>query len=243
MRFTSETSSEGVLEQLFLLGDIPGVLWTPRGADGTRPLIAMGHGGGQSKKAPDIVDRARRFVAERGFAVVAVDAPSHGDRPEHEEFTRIATEYEARLDTGEGLVPLIAAFQSLVVRQIVPEWQTVLNEVQKLSHVGIGPVGYWGVSLGCVLGVPLIAAESRIRAAVLGLAGAEVSTETAARITVPVEFLVQWDDERVPRTQSLALFDAFASTEKTLHANPGKHGEIPAFEIDSTLRFFARHLG
>jgi hypothetical protein len=30
---------------------------------------------------------------------------------------------------------------------------------------------------------------------------------------------------------------------KTLHANPGKHGEIPAFEMDSTLRFFARHLG
>ncbi|CAL9371587.1 hypothetical protein SUDANB151_00858 [Streptomyces sp. enrichment culture] len=65
----------------------------------------------------------------------------------------------------------------------------------------------------------------------------------AARITVPVEFLVQWDDERVPRVQSLALFDALASAEKTLHANPGKHGEIPAFELESTLRFFARHLG
>ena len=57
------------------------------------------------------------------------------------------------------------------------------------------------------------------------------------------EFLVQWDDERVPRAQSLALFDALASAEKTLHANPGKHGEIPAFELDSTLRFFVRHLG
>ena len=77
----------------------------------------------------------------------------------------------------------------------------------------------------------------------LGLVGAEVSAETATRITVPVECLVQWDDERVPRTQSLALFDALASAEKTLHANPGKHGEVPAFEIDSTLRFFARHLG
>ena len=54
---------------------------------------------------------------------------------------------------------------------------------------------------------------------------------------------MQWDDERVPRAQSLALFDVFASTEKTLHAIPGKHGEIPAFELDSTLRFFARHLG
>jgi len=70
-----------------------------------------------------------------------------------------------------------------------------------------------------------------------------VSAEAAARITAPVEFLVQWDDERVPRTQSLALFDALASAEKTLHANPGNHGEVTAFEMDSTLRFFARHLG
>ena len=54
---------------------------------------------------------------------------------------------------------------------------------------------------------------------------------------------VLWDDERVPQAQSLALFDALASAEKTLHANPGKHGEVPAFELDSTLRFFARHLG
>ena len=79
--------------------------------------------------------------------------------------------------------------------------------------------------------------------AVLGLSGALAVAEAAARITIPVEFLVQWDDERVPRAQSLALFDAFASAEKTLHANPGKHMEVPRFEVDSTLRFFARHLG
>jgi dienelactone hydrolase len=216
MRFTSQASSDGVFEQLFLLGDIPGVLWTPEGADGTRPLIVMGHGGGQHKKAPSIVDRARRFVAECGFAVVAVDAPSHGDRPEHEEFTRIATEHQARFDAGEELASLIASFQALVARQIVPEWQAVLDAVQKLSHVGPGPVGYWGVSLGCGIGVPFVAAEPRVRAAVLGLGGAEASAETAARITVPVEFLVQWDDERVPRTQSLTLFDALASSRRAL---------------------------
>ena len=54
---------------------------------------------------------------------------------------------------------------------------------------------------------------------------------------------MQWDDERVPRAQCLALFDALASAEKTLHANSGKHGEVPAFETDSTQRFFDRHLG
>ncbi|MGX1549507.1 dienelactone hydrolase family protein [Streptomyces adustus] len=243
MRFTSETSSDGVCEQLFTLGDIPGVLWTPEGAAGTRPLILMGHGGGQHKKALDILGRAHRFVAECGFAVVAVDVPGHGDRPTDEEYNRIAAENQARVEAGEELAPLIAGFQALVARQTVPEWQAILDAVQDLEYVGAGPVGYWGVSLGCGLGVPFVAAEPRVRAAVLGLGGALASAADAARITVPVEFLVQWDDERVPRAQSLTLFDSLASAEKTLHANPGKHGEIPAFELDSTLRFFTRHLG
>jgi dienelactone hydrolase len=203
----------------------------------------IGHGGGLHRNAPGIADLARRLVVEWDFAVVAVDAPSHGDRPDHEEFTRIATEYEVRLAAGEDLAALVADFQALVVREVVPEWRAVLDAVQKLSQVGPGPVGYWGLSLGCVIGVPFVAAEPRVRAAVLGLAGAEVSAEAAAQITVPVQFLMQWDDQRVPRGQSLALFDGLVSAEKTLHANPGTHGEIPAFEIDGTLRFLARHLG
>ncbi|MDA5147570.1 alpha/beta hydrolase [Streptomyces sp. AD681] len=243
MRFISDTSSDGVREQLFTLGDIPGVLWTPEGAVATRPLVLMGHGGGQHKKAPDVLTHARSFVTECGFAVVTVDVPAHGDRPKVEEYDRIATENQARVEAGEELAPLIAGFQALVARQTVPEWRAVLDAVQQLEHVGAGPVGYWGISPGCGLGVPFVAAEPRVRAAVLGLGGVLASAETATRITVPVKFLVQWDDERVPRVQNLALFDALASAEKTMHANPGKHGESPAFELESTLTFFARHLG
>ena len=225
MHFICETSSGGVREQLFTHGEIPGVLWTPEGAAGTCPLILMGHGGGQHKKAPGLVTLARRFVAECGFAAMAADVPGHGDRPEDEQYSRIAAENQARVEAGEELAPLIAGFQALVARQTVPEWRTVLDAVRQLGDAGAGPVGYWGVSLGCGLGVPFVAAEPRVRAAVLGLGGALASAEAAARITIPVEFLVQWDDERVPRTQSLALFDALASAEKTLHANPGQaHG-------------------
>ncbi|MEU1529743.1 dienelactone hydrolase family protein [Streptomyces fagopyri] len=242
MRFTSRTSFDGVLEQLFTLDEIPGVLWTPEGAVGTRPLVLMGHGGGQHKKAPDLLALARRIVAECGFAAVAVDVPGHGDRPVDEEYDRIATGNQARVAAGEELAPLIAGFQALVARRTVPEWRAVLDAVQRLEHVGPGPVGYWGVSLGCGLGVPFVAAEPRVRAAVLGLGGASASAEDAARVTVPVQFLAQWDDERVSRAQSLALFDALASAEKTLHANVGRHGEVPAFELDDTLGFFARHL-
>ena len=74
------------------------------------------------------------------------------------------------------------------------------------------------------------------------LAGLARGAEAAARVTVPVEFLLQWDDELIPRESGLALFDAFASREKSLHANPGRHGDVPMFEVESSLRFFGRHL-
>ncbi len=247
MLLTSRTSSDGVTEQLFSLpftfGEIPGVLWTPDGAAGPRPLILMGHGGGQHKKAPGIVARARRFAAECGFAVVAVDAPAHGDRPSAAEHDRIIAELRTRARNGGDLVPVLTEFHALLAGQAVPEWRAVLDAVGDLDHVGVGPVGYWGMSMGCGLGIPFIADEPRIRAAVLGLLGSADMAEAAARITVPVEFLVQCNDETVPRATSLALFDLFASTEKTLHANPGRHGEIPRFELGSAVRFFTRHLG
>ncbi|WP_430379765.1 dienelactone hydrolase family protein [Streptomyces sp. B1-3] len=243
MRFHSRTSSAGVVEQPFTLGEVPGVLWTPEGARGTRPLILMGHGGGQHKKAPGILARARRFAAEGGFAVAAIDVPNHGERPTAPEFDRLAADYRARVRAGEDTASLDTALYTLVVEQTVADWQAVLTAVQHLDHVGGGQVGYWGMSLGCALGMPFVAAEPRVRAAVLGLQGSPVLTEAAARILVPVQFLLQWDDELMPRAQSLALYDAIGSTEKTLHANPGRHGDLPQFELDDTLRFFARHLG
>lgn len=241
MRFISQTSSDGVIEQSFVLDEIPGVLWSAEDACGDRPLILLGHGGGQHKTAPTTVSRARRFAAE-GFAVVAIDAPNHGDRPQDEEFGRIAARMRAGMAAGENPGALVAAMHSYLAGQAVADWQTVLTEVQRLDRVGVGPVGYCGMSMGCGLGIPLIAAEPRIRAAVLGLLGVHGLAEDAGRITVPVQFLLQWDDQMVPRDQSLALFDALASPEKTLHANPGKHGDVPSFEVDGSLRFFARHL-
>jgi hypothetical protein len=72
--------------------------------------------------------------------------------------------------------------------------------------------------------------------------GDEASQAIATRVTIPVQIVLQWDDELVPRLSGLALFDAFASSEKTLHANSGRHAEVPRFEIESAERFFTRHL-
>ncbi|MEU1882968.1 alpha/beta hydrolase [Streptosporangium sp. NPDC020072] len=241
MRFTSQTSSDGVTEQFFTLDEIPGVLWTPDDTPGTRPLILLGHGGGQHKTAPAIVSQARRYAAE-GFAVVAIDAPNHGDRPKDEEFGRVVAEMRAGMASGENPGVAVAGMHGHLTGRSVADWRAVLTEVQRLDRVGVGPVGYCGMSMGCGLGIPLVAAEPRIRAAVLGLLGVYGLAEEAARVTVPVRFLMQWDDRLVPRDQGLALFDALASPQKTLHVNPGAHGDVPSFEVDSALRFLTRHL-
>jgi len=243
MRFTSKTSRNGVNEQLFILGEIPGVLWTPEGAAGTRPLILLGHGGGQHKLAPAIVAGAVRLVTERGYAVAAADAPNHGDRPKDEKFLRLVAETRARVAAGDDAASAFDPVHTLLAEQSVPEWQSVVTELQDLDYVNTGPVGYRGMSLGCGLGMPFVAAEPRVRAAVLGLFGSPSLVQTASRIAVPVQFLVQWDDELVPRAASLAVFDALASPDKTLHANAGLHADVPEFEVDSSLEFFARHLG
>ncbi|MEV4569958.1 alpha/beta hydrolase [Nonomuraea sp. NPDC049419] len=243
MRITSDTVTDGIREQPFTIGEIPGVLWTPAGASGPRPLVLIGHGGGQHKKGWEVVSRAFPYVTTCGFAVAAIDAPGTGDRPEHPEIRRLVAQIQEREAAGLPFGPAWPALNETVAAQLIPDWRTTLDALQKLDHVGDRhPVGYYGLSAAGEMGIRLVAAEPRITAAVLGLIGSEWLIDTAARITIPVEFVLQWDDEGQPRDSVMRLFEALGSAEKTLHANPGGHFRVPSFEIDSSIRFFTRHL-
>jgi fermentation-respiration switch protein FrsA (DUF1100 family) len=243
MHFIAETTADGVSERLFTLGDVTGVLWTPADAPGPRPLILLGHGGGQHKLAPGMVARGRRYAANCGFAAVSIDAPGHGDRPRTEQDERFVTRLRELMAAGQPVGPYIAGHNAELAAQAVPEWRSVLDALPGDARpADDGPVGYWGVSLGTAIGLPLVAADPRIGAAVFGCLGGETLTEAAAQVTVPVEFLLQWDDTLVPRESGLALFDALASPQKSLHANSGDHMAVPRFELDSAERFFLRHL-
>jgi len=242
MRFSAESTSDGVTMRLFTAGDAPGVLWAAEGAAGPRPLVLLGHGGSGHKTAPPLPERARRYVTRCGFAVAAIDAPGWGGRPVPAAYEPFNAEIEELSAAGRPLGDVYSRRGVVAAALAVPEWQAVIDALAGLDWIGPGPVGYWGVSLGTALGLPLVAAEPRISAAVLGLMGVTTLADDAARLTVPVEFHLQWDDEIVPRDEGLALFGAIGSAEKTLHANPGGHLDVPAFEVDSSERFFARHL-
>jgi len=242
MRFNSGTSSDGVVERPFILDGIPGVLWSPDPLAAPAPLVLMGHPGGLDKKAQGLVARARHLVTTYGFHAAAIDAPGHGDRPRSADDARWVAEMMRARAAGEPLGPVVAAFNASLAERAVPEWRAVLDALQELPEVGAA-VGYTGMTLATEIGIRLVAAEPRIRAAVLGGAFASDGLLEAARgVTAPVQFLLSWDDPEIDRESGLALFDAFGSAEKTLHAVPGPHQRVPWFEAEDGARFLARHL-
>jgi hypothetical protein len=245
MQFTSETSSNGVSERNFILDEITGVLWSPTSGTVGSPLLLAGHSGGMHKKAPGLVASALHSVTTYGFTVAAIDAPGHGDRPRNRQDQRSAEAiYQARA-AGEPIAPIVIDYSMSLAQRAVPEWQATLDALQALPEIGVdAPIGYAGVTLGVVTGLMLTAAESRIAAVSFGgVFVHDALIDAARKITVPVEYQIPWDEEEFDRTSAVALFDAFASKEKTLHAHSGRHYAVAQYERDSSARFFARHLG
>jgi hypothetical protein len=239
MQFTSaQRLDDGVLERDFTVGEIPGVLWTSGSAGA--PLILSGHNGGLHKREARLVARARHFAAEYGFAVAAIDAPGHGDRPRSAADEQVRADLRRAIRAGEPVDDFVDALIVPLVEQAVPEWRTTLDALFALPEVG-GPVGYSGMT---AVGIRLAAVELRISAALFFAGGfvPESVRAEAGRVTIPLQLLMQWDDEGNDRQPALDLFDAFASEEKTLHANLGGHAGTPWFEVDDGARFFARHL-
>jgi len=253
MKFLDEVSEQGVTERRFELEvgaeRIPGIVWHPTGAKGPRPLLLQGHGGTQHKRVQNILSLARRMVRHHGYAVAAIDAPSHGDR-------MTAQEAEAQRERRRaGGVPRLDALSAEQRKQMaersqkaVGEWKATLDALQRVDYIGDQhPVGYWGVSMGTAIGVPFVAAEPRIKCAILGLLGtrpgADELVQAAQRIEIPLLFMFQLHDELMTPAAGLALFDAFGSKLKSMHINPGPHIGIPDFERDYFETFYVRHLG
>jgi dienelactone hydrolase len=253
MDVVSSVAEKGVVEERFDLkveGEVvPGIRWRPEAASGPTPTILIGHGGTQHKRAPNVLGLARRFVRHLGVTVLALDAPGHGDRvtdpaAAEEARQRLASRIESRAGTMDLSADEAQAF---VARSLggVQEWKALVDDVEAGGGHD-GRLGYWGVSMGTAIGLPFVAAEPRVNAAVLGLAGMGIggnAFETAARsLAIPILFLFQRDDELMTLESGLALFDAIGSTEKTMHINPGGHVAMPLFERDAAEAFFRRHL-
>jgi dienelactone hydrolase len=174
------------------------------------------------------------------MAVCAIDGPVHGDRRGDGE-AGVALqflEFAQRWANDPGLTD-----------EMVDDWRETLDALTSSGELADDVrVGYWGLSMGTILGLPYVAADSRVSAAVLGLAGVAGPTgarleSDAAKVVVPTMFLAQWDDELFARDRVLALFSAIAASDKQLIATPGAHAAVTSESFRRSAEFLADRLG
>ncbi|MEX2032334.1 MAG: alpha/beta hydrolase [Dehalococcoidia bacterium] len=198
---------------------ITGVMWSPPQIPAGSPLVLIGHGGGAHKQGATVVPNGRGFVLEHGITAVCIDAPGHGERG-------------GALGRTPEYYALWADAQQMT-DHATSDWRRVLTALLETGSFDPDRVGWSGMSMGSMVGVPYVAAEPRIRAAALGLCG--TSGDTPGRGTIgqvlihaaPLIFMLQWDDERFMREGAFHLFEMLGSRDKRLVAHLGAHGEMP----------------
>lgn len=315
---------------------VTGALWSPTDAT-TVPssLVLFGHGASGDRYQAPICHLAHRLADEAACSSLAIDGPVHGLR---------------QVGVGGRQAFAEEMKRATFVDDMVADWHAALAATRR--EVDVGRLGYLGLSMGSMFGIPLLASLAEVEVAVLGLLGttwagrrwrsasaedvenpkplrgrvsvdvlwpgasagdmeklvttpleryfqaipkagaiwglasankafvevefeqdADVSAAVdrtkqaigqirsfpaeieappafaervlgdAAKITCPVLYLMQLEDELFSRAGYIALFDALASTDKRLHANPGLHPQVPAEEVDFAFGFLHRHLG
>lgn len=152
------------------------VTFTLPSATGPRPLLLFGHGLGGNRHN---LDGADAIAEELGIVVVAMDALRHGDHPtaaaiSETAFLGLDVSDEAPLDT----LALKSNFN-----------QTSLDRLQLVELLKANPdidgdgspdidvdhIGYWGISLGGLLGPGTLAISDDIEIAILSVGGGKLT--------------------------------------------------------------------
>lgn len=213
---------------------VPTVVFTPAGP--LQGLILACHGGSGHKESTAILAIAEE-LNKAGYVVVAIDGPVHGERRQ-----------DGNLDSAVAIASFRQAWKEGIGRfEIAEDYINTLDFVLQVPEFAKLPVGYIGVSMGTAYGLPLLARERRIAAAVLGLWGSnyvasEHLLDVAKELQCPVWFTQQWHDQAFDRPGTHALFDAIGSEDKRLVAYPGPHLELQGERLSDAILFLKTKL-
>lgn len=216
--------------------DVTGAVWLPpQLAAPELPMIVFGHGASGDRYQNPIPQLAQRFVNELGCPALSLDGPVHGLR---------------RVEPGGRAALAVERQREGSTAEFLEEWHFAIDLAFDHERIGRRRLAYFGLSMGSGFGMPMIAERDDVLVSTIGLVGVTGPfedlrsrlLEAAAKITHPVLFLMQLEDELFPRDGYFELFDALASDNKRLHANPGLHPHVPQEEILFTFQFMKDHI-
>ncbi len=213
---TTENNANGLRQIHFNLKigpeNIPGLLQLPEG-EGPFPLVFVQHPGLSSKDELYISGTAKTWAKKYSWACVALDAPGHGERAIENPLAALNDEYKAKVLSEQFSVEVTAT----------------INILAKEYPINLKEIGYWGFSLGALLGVQACALDQRFKAIVLAAAGVSPLTGKFTEDvhkglhTTAVLLLAKTDDEIISRSSTKILFENIQCRRKELRWLPGGH--------------------
>ena len=212
---------------------VPGLLWLPADPDASNlSLVLAGHGGFTHKASEGTLRLAKNLVGQGAYAVVALDAPLHGERrPSH-----LENHWQAWIEYWRSTGAVAFADQLCFV----------IDQMQKHPKINKGKVGYWGLSLATQYGLALLSRETRICVAVLGLFGLHDESgklaEYAEAVGCDVYFIAQQADQFHTEEQTGALYNRLGTSQKQKRSSPGDHFEVPNEVFDDAIAFLKQRL-
>jgi len=232
-----DASADGCLD--FIVHDangaIPVSFWKARDCwAGLPPVVLVQHGGPFHKRHERTDWLAQAVVERTGAAVLLIDGPIHG----------------LRRQDAPGVEAMLAKFEQHWrehpgIETMVADWRCALDVVIGRGWVDPEHAAWLGTSMGTAYGIPLCAAESRIKAAALGMWGIDWGQEdrlldAARSMETPALFQIKSGDEIFSTGGQRALFDALGSADKCLRTYPGGHSLTAPGQLDDLLGFVTR---
>jgi dienelactone hydrolase len=219
---------------------VPFCLWVPQQPNTAStkkfPLVLVGHGGSGHKKSQLVLDIAQILVGQHQIAVAAIDGPVHGERREvFNDGPIVRQEFRDLWQSGNS------------VDTMLEDWQASIDHLLKQPNIDPNRIAWYGISMGTAYGMPLVAADTRIKASALGMWGTcrtpnERLIQDAKKIFTPVLFQTKQDDEIFTKEGQQHLYDLIASAQKEFRSYPGGHTDPKTNQLDDIVEFLISQL-
>jgi cephalosporin-C deacetylase-like acetyl esterase len=138
---------------------VPALLFVPRQAKTPMPVVVLQHGLG-GKKEDMLTDVMKAALVKLGYAGFAIDAALHGERKA----------------AGQAVSTAFFSADKAPIYQTVADLRRAVDYLESVPEVDAKRIGFYGVSMGGILGALVTGLDTRFRAPVLVVAGGDYGT-------------------------------------------------------------------
>jgi len=212
---------------------VTALLTLPKKAEQPLPTIILMHGLGD-RKTVDYIEAGNQYLLDAGYAVLRLDISNHGDR----------FKYDYDFDFTAGY----RYWTRELITQTVFDLRRAVDFIQSREELDPLRIGYYGISLGGVIGTIFCSVEERVEVPVIVLAGGNLNlmfgknalsgdTRDYLSIIDPINYVAgiaprpllminAENDDIIPPITSKLLFKA-AKKPKEIIWHPCRHHTLP----------------